>query len=124
MLALQAAPQPLHFLPSTQLVLSGDRDNDLTYPEPLQAEPHGARSLLWDPTHPDRTQQATVPDCPSASGSTGQAHQSHSLGLLVNRHWHIRQQPSSGDLICNLLRREKIQEATDKPKYWSLCRFY
>lgn len=45
-LALQAAPQPLHFLPSTQLVLSGDRDNDLTYTETtiLPTQSHSRQS--------------------------------------------------------------------------------
>lgn len=76
--------------------------------EVLQAQ--GAQlGHLCDPAHLSWTEQATVPDCPSASGSTGQGHQSHSLGLLVHRLWHIHQLPRSGGLTWNLLRREKSQ---------------
>lgn len=56
--------------------------------------------LVTDAVH--LTNRKRSPDCPSASGSTGQGHQSHSLGLLVHRLWHIHQLPRSGGLTWNL----------------------
>ena len=72
---------------------------------------------------PPRSVHTTVPDCPSASGSTGRVRQPHSPGLLVNRPWHIHQQRSSGDLTCSLLRKEN-PGATNRPRCWPLCKPY
>lgn len=64
---------------------------------------------------PQKDRPSHLPDRPSASGPTGRARPSHSLGPPVSRRWRTPQPPRSGDLTCSLWRRGD----SDQLQHWS-----
>lgn len=92
-------------------------------PRPLPSQQGRGPPIQPSAPGPPRTVHTTVPDRPSASGSTGRVRQPRSPGLPVNRPWHLHQQPSSGGLTCSLLKKEN-PGATNRPRCWPLCKPY